>query len=237
MTFQRNGPSEKNETRIQSNIRSVEWTLSLDVQGYMKEKRVRNDKVDYTLAHAKDGVRHLGDIEEGFVMKNDPFRKEMLISPVVIPIEENLFSTNKWKTWVWSPSNTASFDADHHKRQHQFSKKWNSKNPRTPSPRMNLTKNTLLQDATKNRVGDQPNRGHDPAKMAKKKTKIDVKQAYGKYYSNIFFNRGTIFFSVRLGELNDCNFNVASCWQPPAKKHVQLVWTFCRKQKFHWQYY
>ena len=59
--------------------------------GYMKEKRVRNAKVHYTLAHAKDGVRHIRDIEEGFVMKNDPFRKEMLISPVVIPIEENVF--------------------------------------------------------------------------------------------------------------------------------------------------
>ena len=32
-----------------------------------------------------------------------------------------------------------------------------------------------------------------PAKMPKKKTKIDVKQAYRKYYFNIF-NRGTIIF-------------------------------------------
>ena len=80
-----------NETPIPSYSRSVELTLSLDVLGYMKKKRVRNDKVHYTLAQAKDGVRHIGDIEEGFVMKNDPFRKEMLISPVVIPIEENVF--------------------------------------------------------------------------------------------------------------------------------------------------
>ena len=88
----------KNETPIPSYSRSVELTLSLDVLGYMKKKRVRNDKNHYTLAHAKDGVRHIGDIEEGFVMKNDPFRKEMLISPVVIPIEENVFfSTNSWK--------------------------------------------------------------------------------------------------------------------------------------------
>ena len=56
--------------------------MGLDVLVYMKEKRVRNDKVHYTMAHAKYGVRHQGDIEEG---------KEMLISPVVIPIEENLF--------------------------------------------------------------------------------------------------------------------------------------------------
>ena len=89
--FPEKWPIRKNETPIPSYSRSVELTLSLDVLGYMKEKRVRNDKFHYTLAHAKDGVRHIGDIEEGFVMKNDPFRKEMLISPVVIPIEENVF--------------------------------------------------------------------------------------------------------------------------------------------------
>ena len=89
--------SRKNETPIPSYSCSVELTLSLDVLDYMKGKRVRNDKVHYTLAHTKDGVRHIGDIEESFVIKNDHFCKEMLISPIVIPIEENVFLTNSWK--------------------------------------------------------------------------------------------------------------------------------------------
>ena len=63
--FPEKWPIRKNETPIPSYSRSVELTPSLDVLGYMKEKRVRNDKVHYTLAHAKDGVRHIGDIEEG----------------------------------------------------------------------------------------------------------------------------------------------------------------------------
>ena len=89
--FPEKWPVRRTETPIPSYSRSVDETLSLDVLGYMIEKRVRNAKVYYTLAHVKDGVRHKGDIEEGFIMKNDPFRKEMLISPVVIPIEENHF--------------------------------------------------------------------------------------------------------------------------------------------------
>ena len=89
--FPQKWPIWKNEMPIPSYSCSVELTLSLDIPGYMKEKRVRNDKVHYTLAHAKGGVPHIVDIEEGFVMKNDAFCKEMLISPVVIPIEENRF--------------------------------------------------------------------------------------------------------------------------------------------------
>ena len=98
--FPEKWPIRKNETPIPSYSRSVELTLSLDV---LKEKRVRNDKVHYTLAHAKDGVRHKRDIEEGFVMKNDPFRKEMLISPVVIPKEENFFFDEQLENVILVP--------------------------------------------------------------------------------------------------------------------------------------
>ena len=90
--FPEKWPIRKKETPIPSYSRSVELTLSLDVLGYMKKKRVSS----LYIAHAKDGARPLGDIKEGFLMKNVPFRKEMLISPVVIPIEETSFSTN-WR--------------------------------------------------------------------------------------------------------------------------------------------
>ena len=66
--FPENWPIQgKNETPFPRYSRSVGLTLSVDVLGYMKEKRVSNDKVYNTLAHAKDGVRHIGYIDEGFV--------------------------------------------------------------------------------------------------------------------------------------------------------------------------
>ena len=87
----------KNETPNPSYSRSVELTLRLDVLGYMKEKRVRNDKVHYTLVHAKDGVRHIGDIEEGFVMKMMPS-----VSVDIASCDTNRgrlpFLTSNWKT-------------------------------------------------------------------------------------------------------------------------------------------
>ena len=38
----------------------------------------------------RDGVL-TKNVKEGYVMKNDPFRKQMLVSPVVVPIEEGNF--------------------------------------------------------------------------------------------------------------------------------------------------
>ena len=38
----------------------------------------------------RDGVL-TSDVKEGYVMKNDPFRKQMLVSPVIVPIEEGKF--------------------------------------------------------------------------------------------------------------------------------------------------
>ena len=52
--------------------RKTELVLSLEVLGYMKDKRVRNDKIFYTRSLDRDGLL-TGDIEEGYVMKNDPF--------------------------------------------------------------------------------------------------------------------------------------------------------------------
>ena len=31
------------------------------------------------------------NVKEGYVMKKDPFRKQMLVSPVVVPIKEGKF--------------------------------------------------------------------------------------------------------------------------------------------------
>jgi len=60
------------------------------VLGYFKEKRVRNDPIYYTESTDRDGVM-TREVKLGYVMKNDPFRKQMLVSPVVVPIEEGKF--------------------------------------------------------------------------------------------------------------------------------------------------
>ena len=52
--------------------------------GYMKEKRTRNDKVFYSTAGKEDTA---STIEQGYVMKNDPFQRQMLVSTKVVPIE------------------------------------------------------------------------------------------------------------------------------------------------------
>ena len=202
MTFQRNGPFEKKETPIPSYSRSVELTLSLDVLGYMKEKRVRNDKVHYTLAHAKDGARHIGDIEEGFVMKNDPFRKEMLISPVVIPIEENLFFDEQlekvklvtikyYQLRCGSPQKAKSVFQKVKFEEREESSDESDEEHVTSS----CEKNTVL--ATRPcviRLSDTM----FPAKRPEKKTKIDVKQAYRTYYFKIFLKKYSYFFAYLL---------------------------------------
>ena len=38
----------------------------------------------------RDGVL-TRNVKDGYVMKNDPFRKQMLLSPVVVPIEDAEF--------------------------------------------------------------------------------------------------------------------------------------------------
>ena len=159
---------------------------------YLKEHTTK--RFNSSLAHAKDGVRHIGDIEEGYVMKNDPFRKEMLISPVVIPIEENLFFDE-------TPENVNLVPIKYYQLRCVSSQK--------AAP---LFKKVKLEEPEDSESSDESDEEHVtsrcdkktvlvtsrieatiPAKMPKKKTKIDVKQGYRKYYFNIF-NRGTTIF-------------------------------------------
>ena len=55
--------------------------FSPKVLGYMKEKRVRNDRVFYTRGQS------LGNAS-GYVIKNDPFKKEMVVSSKEVLIEK-----------------------------------------------------------------------------------------------------------------------------------------------------
>ena len=54
--------------------------FSPGVLGYLKEKRVRNDKVFYTCRQSLEKEDATSTVEQGYVMKNDPFRKQMLVS-------------------------------------------------------------------------------------------------------------------------------------------------------------
>ena len=83
-------PIRGNEDTAASYSRRIELVLSLEVLGYFKEKRVRNDLIQYTESMERDGVM-TRNVKEGYVMKNDPFRKQMLVSPVVVPIEDGKF--------------------------------------------------------------------------------------------------------------------------------------------------
>ena len=176
--FPEKWPIRKNETPIPSYSRSVELTLSLDVLGYMKEKRVRNDKVHYTLAHAKDGVRHIGDIDEGFVMKNYPFRKEMLISPVVIPIEENLFLDEHLEKVNLVPIKYYQLRCGSPQKAASLFKKVKFEEPEDSESSDESDEEPVTSRCDKKTVlVTSPIEATIPATMPKKKTKIDVKQA------------------------------------------------------------
>ena len=62
--------------------------FSLKVLGYLKEKRVRNDNVFYTCGQSLEKEDALSTVEQGYVMKNDPFRKERLLSSKEVLIEK-----------------------------------------------------------------------------------------------------------------------------------------------------
>ena len=194
--FPEKWPIRKNETPIPSYSRSVELTLSLDVLGYMKEKRVRNDKVHYTLAHAKDGVRHIGDIEEGFVMKNDPFRKEMLISPVVIPIEESVFFDEQLENAILVPIKYCQLRCESSQKAASVFKKVKFKETEDSESLDESDEEHVTSRCDKKPVLVTSRiEATITAKMPKKKTKISVKQAYQKYYFNIFLTEVQLFFS------------------------------------------
>ena len=162
----------------------------------MKEKRVRNDKVPYTLAHAKDGVRPIGDIEEGFVMKHDPFRKEMLISPVVIPIEENVFFDEQLENVNLVPIKYYQLRCESSQKAVSVFKKVKFEEPEDSESSDESDEEHVTSRCDKKTV--LVNRATIPAKMPKKKTKIDVKQAYQNYYFNIFLTEVQLFFLARL---------------------------------------
>ena len=62
--------------------------FSPKVLGYLKEKQVRNDKVFYTCGQSLEKEDATSTVEQGYVMKNDPFRKQMLVSSKVVLIEK-----------------------------------------------------------------------------------------------------------------------------------------------------
>ena len=155
----------------------------------MKEKRVRNDKVHYTLAHAKDGVRNIGDIEEGFVMKIDPFCKEMLISPVVIPMEENLFFAKQLENVNLVPIKYYQLRCGSPQKAASVFKKVQFEEPEDSESSDESDEEHVTSRCDKKTVlVTRRIEATIPDKMLKKKTKIDVKQAYRKYYFNIFNN-------------------------------------------------
>ena len=88
--FPEKWPIRENEGTAASYSRRIELVLSLEVLGYFKEKRVRNDLINYAESMERDGVL-TRNVKEGYVMKNDPFRKQMLVSHVVVPIEDAEF--------------------------------------------------------------------------------------------------------------------------------------------------
>ena len=94
--FPEKWPIRNNEPMMLGYSRRTELVLSLEVLGYMKDKRVRNDKVFYTRSLDKDGLL-TGDIKEGYVMKNDPLLKKMLVSPIMVLIVEGKFLDEQLK--------------------------------------------------------------------------------------------------------------------------------------------
>ena len=87
-------PIRSNETNAPgyASSRRVEYLLSLEVLGYMKEKRVRNDKVHYSCRQSLDNEGPTEpEVVKAYVIKNDPFLKEMLVSPTVVPLRDGEF--------------------------------------------------------------------------------------------------------------------------------------------------
>ena len=111
----------------------------------------------------------------------------MLISPVVIPIEENVFFRRTAGKCEFGPHQIlpASMRIVT-KGSIRFQK---SEIRRTRGPEEHVTSRCDKKTVFDKKVTVLVTRGIEatiPAKMPKKKTKIDVKQAYRKYYFNIF---------------------------------------------------
>ena len=195
--FPEKWPIRKNETPIPSYSRSVELTLSLDVLGYKKQKRVRNDKVHYTLAHAKDGVRHIGDIEKGFVMKNDPFRKRNVdIASCDTKRGKRFFFDEQLENVTLVPIKYYQLRCESSQKAASVFKKLKFEEPEDSESSDESDGEHVTSRCDKKTVLVTSRiEATIPAKMPKKKTKIDVKQAYQKYYFNISFQRYNYFLT------------------------------------------
>ena len=84
-------PIRSNETNAPGYSRRIKYLLSLEVLSYMKEKLVRNDEVHYSIRQSSDNEGRLAaepEVVKAYVIKDDPFLKEMLVSPTVVPLGE-----------------------------------------------------------------------------------------------------------------------------------------------------
>ena len=128
-------------------------------------------------------------------MKNDPFRKEMLISPVVIPIGENFFFDEQLENVNLVPIKYYQLRCESSQKAASVFKKMKFEEPEDSESSDESDEEHVTSRCDKTTVlVTSLIEATIPAKMPKKKTKIDVKQAYQKYYFNIFFNRGTTIF-------------------------------------------
>ena len=128
-------------------------------------------------------------------MKNDPFRKEMLISPVVIPIEEIVFFDEQLENVNLVPIKHYQLRCELSQKAVSIFKKVNFEEPEDSESSAESDEEHVTSRCDKKTVLVSSRiEATIPAKMPKKKTKIDVKQAYQKYYFNICLTEVQLFF-------------------------------------------
>ena len=129
-------------------------------------------------------------------MKNDPFRKEMLISPVVIPIEENVFFDEQLENVNLVPIKYYQLRCESSQKAASVFKKVKFEEPEDSESSDESDEEHVTSRCDKKTVLVTSRIvATIPAKMPKKKTKIDVKQAYQKYYFNIFLTEVQLFLA------------------------------------------
>ena len=121
-------------------------------------------------------------------MKNDPFRKEMLTSPVVIPIAENVFFDEQLENVNMVPIKYYQLRCESSQKAASVFKTVKFEEPEDSESSDESDEEHVTSRCDKKTVLVTSRiEATIPAKIAKKKTKIDVKQAYRKYYFNVFF--------------------------------------------------
>ena len=129
-------------------------------------------------------------------MKNDPFRKEMLISPVVIPIEEKVFFDEQLENVNLVPIKYYQLRCEPSQKAVSVFKTVKFEEPEDSESSDESDEEHVTSRCDKKTVLVTSRiEATIPAKMPKKKTKIDVKQAYQKYYFKIFLTEVQLFFS------------------------------------------